>query len=163
MWPLMAKQVGERRGRKQLKDLGFSAPQLLPWGMKVMITTKGWTDFQGHWRSRKQAGKIRGPDPSMSLTSGGHLVEVEDGKLVRSDDLTEVVMPSDVGNIVELQERASGEDALQALGEPRRRLTGKTAMASLTAEDLEERLQRGYQLANEEYQKLEGMASWRSA
>lgn len=49
-WPLMAKHVGERRGRQQLAALGFSTPRLLPWGQRVMITTKGWDEFQGHWR-----------------------------------------------------------------------------------------------------------------
>ena len=50
-----------------------------------MVTTKGWDEFQGHWRSRKKPGVIRGPDPDMSLTSGGHLVEVESGQ-VRQDE-----------------------------------------------------------------------------
>ena len=72
-WPLMAKHVGERRGRQQLAVLGLVTPKLLPWGQRVMITTKGWDDFQGHWRARKKAGVVRGPDPDMSLTSGGHL------------------------------------------------------------------------------------------
>ena len=43
-WPLMAKHVGERRGRLQLQALGFTTPALLPWGRKVMVTTKGWDD-----------------------------------------------------------------------------------------------------------------------
>ena len=54
LWPLMAKHIGERRGRMQLRALGFSTPALLPWGRKVMVTTKGWDDFQGHWRQRKK-------------------------------------------------------------------------------------------------------------
>lgn len=89
-WPLMAKHVGERRGRQQLAALGFSTPRLVPWGQRVMITTKGWDEFQGHWRARKKPGKVRGPDPDMSLTSGGHLVEVEKGQYVRTDDLIPV-------------------------------------------------------------------------
>ena len=72
-WPLMAKHVGERRSRQQLAVLGLVTPKLLFWGQRVMITTKGWDDFQGHWRARKKAGVVRGPDPDMSLTSGGHL------------------------------------------------------------------------------------------
>ena len=52
LWPLMAKHVGERRGRQQLRAL------------------------EGHWRLRKRQGVVRGPDPEMSLTSGGHVVEI---------------------------------------------------------------------------------------
>ena len=86
-WPLMARHVAERRGRLQLKALGFVTPKLLAWCTKVMVTTKGWDNFQGHWRRRKKPGEVRGPDMNMSLTSGGHYVEVEDGHHVRTDDL----------------------------------------------------------------------------
>ena len=100
-WPLMARHVGERRGRQQLGTLGFVTPQLLPWGQRVMVTTKGWDDFQGHWRARKKPGFVRGPDPNMSLTSGGHLVEVEDGKFIRTDDMVRIG-DSEVKDVVEL-------------------------------------------------------------
>ena len=59
-WPLMAKHVGERRGRQQLAILGLVTPMLMPWGQRVMVTTKGWDEFQGHWRSRKKPGIVRG-------------------------------------------------------------------------------------------------------
>ena len=45
-WPLMARHIGERRGRMQLQALGFATPKLVAWGTKVMVTTKGWDNFQ---------------------------------------------------------------------------------------------------------------------
>lgn len=58
-----------------------------------MVTTKGWDDFQGHWRMRKKPGIVQGPDPEMSLTSGGHVVEIEKGKFVRTDDMVQAEDP----------------------------------------------------------------------
>ena len=46
LWPLMAKHIGERRGRLQLQALGFETPKMLPWRRKVMVTTKGWDDLE---------------------------------------------------------------------------------------------------------------------
>ena len=76
----MARHIGERRGRMQLAALGFETPKMLPYGTQVMVKTKSWDDFQGHWRARKKKGIVRGPDVSMSMTAGGYFVEVEDGK-----------------------------------------------------------------------------------
>ena len=153
-WPLMAKHVGERRGRQQLAALGFNTPQLLPWGQRVMVTTKGWDDFQGHWRARKKPGVVRGPDPDMSLTSGGHLVEVEDGKFIRTDDMVRVG-DVDGKEVVETNLRDKPADLLDHTVKPRRRLTEKTSLASIGVEDLQGRLWRGQEWANQEFKKLE--------
>eukprot|EP00913_Durusdinium_trenchii_P018989 g17845.t1 len=135
-WPLMAKHVGERRGRQQLAVLGLVTPKLLPWGQRVMITTKGWDDFQGHWRARKKAGVVRGPDPDMSLTSGGHLVEVEDGKLIRTDDMVVPGDPPALADVVEVEARDEPASILDRVVKPRRRLTEKTALASVSIEEV---------------------------
>ena len=153
-WPLMAKHVGERRGRQQLASLGFVTPQLLPWGQLVMITTKGWDDFQGHWRARKKPGVVRGPDPDMSLTSGGHLVEVEDGKFIRTDDMVPVD-GFETKDVVELAIRDQPADLLDRTVKPRRRLTEKTSLARIGGGEIQRRLTRGQAWANEEFKKLE--------
>ena len=153
-WPLMAKQVGERRGRQQLAAMGFGTPQLLPWGQRVMVTTKGWDDFQGHWRARKKPGVVRGPDPDMSLTSGGHLVEVEGGKFIRTDDMVRIEGSKDK-DVVELKIRDTPADLLDHAVKPRRRLTEKTSLAKIGAQEIQERLWRGQEWANLEFKKLE--------
>lgn len=153
-WPLMAKHVGERRGRQQLASLGFVTPQLLPWGQRVMITTKGWDDFQGHWRARKKPGVVRGPDPDMSLTSGGHLVEVENGNFIRTDDMVPVDS-FETKDVVELAVRDQPADLLDRTVKPRRRLTEKTSLARIGGGEIQRRLMRGQEWANEEFKKLE--------
>ena len=159
MWPLMAKHIGERRGRSQLKALGFATPAPLPWGRKVMVTTKGWDDFQGHWRQRKKPGVIRGPDPEMSLTSGGHLVEVDKGKLgfkyVRTNDIVQAEDPPSLTDVLTVEERPEPACILDGAAIPRRRLGEKTSLSCLTTGELHDRLRRGQQWANEEFSRLE--------
>eukprot|EP00913_Durusdinium_trenchii_P001700 g1572.t1 len=157
-WPLMAKHVGERRGRQQLASLGYGTPQLLPWGQRVMITTKGWDDFQGHWRARKKPGVVRGPDPDMSLTSGGHLVEVEGGKYIRTDDMVKVG-GFEMKDVVELAIRDQPADLLDGTVQPRRRLTEKTSLARIGGNEIQCRLMRGQAWANEEFKKLESQVA----
>ena len=154
-WPLMAKHVGERRGRQQLATLGFTTPRLMPWGQKVMVTTKGWDEFQGHWRSRKKPGVIRGPDPDMSLTSGGHLVEVESGKFVRANDMVVASDPPMLADVVEVTERTEPASILDKRVKPKRRLTEKTALAQVGVEVVQQRLLRGQAWANQEFQLVE--------
>ena len=154
-WPLMAKHVGERRGRLQLQALGFTTPSLLPWGQKVMVTTKGWDDFQGHWRLRKKQGVVRGPDPEMSLTSGGHIVEVDSGRLVRTNDLVKGDTPPALADLLSLEERAEPADIRDNTVIPRRRLTEKTSLSSVAVGELHDRLRRGQEWANEEFGRFE--------
>eukprot|EP00913_Durusdinium_trenchii_P016583 g15588.t1 len=155
LWPLMAKHVGERRGRLQLQALGFSTPRLLPWGRKVMVTTKGWDDFQGHWRMRKRPGVVRGPDPEMSLTSGGHVVEIEKGKFVRTADVVQAEDPPALEDVVTVKERPEPASILDGVVVPKRRLHEKTSLSCLSAEELQGRLHRGQAWANEEFSRFE--------
>ena len=155
LWPLMAKHIGERRGRLQLKALGFSTPALLPWGRKVMVTTKGWDDFQGHWRHRKKPGIVRGPDPEMSLTSGGHVVEIEKGKYIRTNDIIQADNPPSLEDVVTVEERPEPANILDGSVIPRRRLREKTSLSCLSISELQGRLHRGQEWANEEFSRLE--------
>ena len=109
-WPLIARHVGERRGRQQLEALGYQTPKLLPYGLLVMVRTKKYEEFQGHWRNQRKKAWIRGPDVSMSMTSGGHYLEDEEGKFLRSNDIVLDVVPEvaaveDRGPLHELEEK----------------------------------------------------------
>ena len=139
----MAKHVGEKPGRRQLATLGFSTPMLMPWGQKVMVTTKGWDEFQGHWRSRKKPGVVRGPDPDMSLTSGGHLVEMEKGKFVRTNDVVVAGSPPSLTDVAEVAVREEPACILDGTVKPKRRLTEKTALAQFNVEEVQLRLLPG--------------------
>lgn len=154
-WPLMAKHVGERRGRLQLQALRFTTPMLLPWGRKVMVTKKGWDDFQGHWRLRKRQGVVRGPDPEMSLTSGRHVVEVDTGKFVRTNDLVQGEAPPSLSDLLTLEERPEPADIRDNTVIPHRRVREKTSLSSLALWELQGRLRRGQEWANEEFGRLE--------
>ena len=139
----MAKHVDEMRGRLQLRSLGFATPPLLPWGRRVMVTTKGWDDFQGHWRMRKKLGIVRGPDAEMSLISGGHVVEIEKGKFVRIDDMMYAEDPPSLTDIFEVKERAEPANILDRPIKPARRLSEKTTLSALSVVELQARLRRG--------------------
>ena len=58
--PLLARHVGERRGRQQLTSMGC-------YNQKVVFHTKGWENFQGHWKERKKEAWVRGPEISISV------------------------------------------------------------------------------------------------
>ena len=140
LWPLMAKHIGERRGRMQLRALGVHYTCSTSLGRKVMVTTKGWDDSQGHWRLRKKPGVIRGPDCEMSLTSGGHLVEVDKGKYVRTNDIAQAEDPPSLTDVVTVEERHEPASILDGSVVPRRRLDEKTSLSCLTAKELQDLL-----------------------
>ena len=75
-----------------------------------MVATKGWDDFQGHWRLRKQPGIIRGADPDMSLTSGGHVVEVARGNFFRTTDIVQAEDPPALDDLPLVEERSEPAD-----------------------------------------------------
>ena len=160
-WPLMARHVAERRGRLQLEALGFSTPRLLPWNTKVAVSTKGWDEFQGHWRPRKRLGRVKGPDISMSMTSGGHFIQLEEGGCLRASDAVEMpetgaaALQGEEENLPELEMRPRGAAPIDVEGRPARRLGEKTALKSVKSEELQERLQRGVQYANELFKSME--------
>ena len=54
-----------------------------------------------------------------------------------------------------LEAREAGPGPLPALGEPRRRITGKTSMMAVSVNEAERRLHRGCELANEEFRRIE--------
>ena len=164
-WPLVFRHAAERRGRLQLAELGMRTGKLLPFGQEVVVGTKKWEDFQGHWRARKKKAWIQGPDVSMSLTSGGHYVVDEDGKYMHATDIALNAGPrlrieddpSPLPELVELSAKACEHSFDEA---PRHRVHGKQSLKSLgldevSADDLQDRLHRGCHLANVEAKNLE--------
>ena len=112
-----------------------------------MVTTKGWDDFQGHWKLRKKPGIIRGPDPEMSLTSGGHVVEVSKGKYVRTNDIVEAENPPALEDVIAVEERPEPASILDGTVRPCRRLGEKTSLSSISVAELQDRLHRGQEWA----------------
>ena len=161
-WPLMARHVAERRGRLQLKALGFATPTLLPWNSRVAVSTKGWDEFQGHWRPRKRVGRVKGPDISMSMTSGGHYVQLDEGRFVRANDVVDVspeteaaaVRESEAG-VADLEQRARGGGPVDLEGRPSGRLREKTAIRGISIQEAQSRLDRGVLHANTLFKSLE--------
>lgn len=128
LWPLAARHVAERRGRQQLAALGFRTPHLLPFNSEVLVETKKHEDFQGHWRMRKKRAWVRCPDPTMSLTSGGHYLVDEAGKYFRGvkprpAPLTPEMVAAEPAL---LQDCEVGGGPFADLDPPRRRVHGKS-------------------------------------
>ena len=98
---------------------------------------------------------VRGPDPEMSLTSGGHIVEVDSGRLVRTNDLVKGDTPPALADLLSLEERAEPADIRDNTVIPRRRLTEKTSLSSVAVLELHDRLRRGQEWANEEFGRFE--------
>ena len=126
-WQLMARHVAERRGRLQLKALGFVTPKLLAWGAKVMVTTKGRTTSNttggtGRNAGGKRCGHEHVPDIWCAL-----FLRVEDGHHVRTDDLQLTGSHEELEEAVPVRAlaREAGEDLMASMGEPRRTITEK--------------------------------------
>ena len=79
----------------------------------------------------------------MSLTSGGHIAATEDKKYLHTDDLVpckEHEQEEAVPELLELVERDPGAGPLRGLGDPPRRIRGKSAGKSLGVQALQRRL-----------------------
>lgn len=111
----------------QLAALGLATPTMLAFNTEVTVETKKWEEFQGHWRPRRKRAWVRGPDPTMSLTSGGHYLVDEEGRFFRAAHprpLAAQDVPG-AGPEVLLDEAARGPGPL-ALGDaPAHRVRGK--------------------------------------
>ena len=165
-WPLLARHAGERRGRQQLTSMGYEVAPLLPYNQRVVVHTKSWEDFQGHWRERKKEAWVRGPGVSMSLTSSGHYLIDKEGSFLRATDLIK-------SDKIDRLDPGGSDAILDPLPEvleagrpepPRRRVTGKSAPLPLVAslavsqDVLIDRLRRGHEFANEEARRVSTLA-----
>lgn len=70
LWPILVRHAGKRRLRWQLQQVGYPVPGLLPFNTKVFVKRKSWDERYAAWRWECVPGRVMGPDPWSSLTSG---------------------------------------------------------------------------------------------
>jgi hypothetical protein len=91
-WPLALQHAAELKFRRVLSQLGASTPKLLPFGCQVLVRTKIWRQRAQPWKWPMESATALGPASSMSLSSSGHWVEVDNGRV--GFRATVVVKPS---------------------------------------------------------------------
>jgi len=139
-WPLAARHAGERRLRRQLKQVGWEVPQLLPFGARAWVVKKRWKDRNDAWRDSREQVRILGPDRLMSMTSQGYYCQsIADGNCYSTTDVVipetdpeaDPPQPADEDlPVVELRDNRVVDLTVDA---PRRRLRTKTAVPHLAA------------------------------
>ena len=123
-WPLLVRHASERRLRWQLTQVGYPVPMLLPFNTKVLVKRKSWNNRYGQWN--RAPGKVYGPDPWSSLTSGGYVVKMEDGRFAPSTDVAvEHAEPGEPEQYPVVHEQAEQPAAAPLQDAPRRRLRFK--------------------------------------
>ena len=155
LWPLVARHVGERRLRAQLRGCGYPVGDLLKFGTQAFALRKWWQDNHEEWGDTRQPVLVLGPDACSTLTSTNYFVQsIDTGKYFFTADVitpdfeaTETAVlgqnadqpapdgaaPRPIGadNAIYLPER---DEASRPAGmdlQPARRLRGKTKPAML--------------------------------
>ena len=155
LWPLVARHVGERRLRAQLRGCGYPVGDLLKFGTQAYALRKWWQDNHEEWADTRQPVLVLGPDACSTLTSTNYFVQsIDTGKYFFTADVitpdfeaTEAAVlgqnaeqpahagaaprPIGVDNAIYLPER---DEASRPAGmdlQPARRLRGKTKPALL--------------------------------
>ena len=84
---------------------------------------KSWNNRYGQWRWDRAPGKIYGPDPWSSLTSGGYVVRMDDGRFVPSTDaVVEHPEPGEQEQLPLVQQLPDQPEEQVLAEAPRRRL-----------------------------------------
>ena len=136
-WPMLVRHAGERRLRWQLLQVGYPIPALLPFNTKVLVKRKSWNNRYGQWRWDRAPGKIYGPDPWSSMTSGGYVVKMDDGRFVPSTDVVvEHPEPGEPEQLPMVQERPEQQEGEALVEAPRRRLRFKQPEPRLASLEL---------------------------
>ena len=87
-WPLVARHVGERRLRAQLRACGYPVGDLLRFGTKAFTLRKWWQHSYGEWRDLRQPVIVLGPDACSTLTTTHYFVQaVETGRYFFTTDV----------------------------------------------------------------------------
>ena len=86
-WPLALRHSSELMIRQQLRDVGIPAPGLLPFGLQALAKRKRWQGAETKWLSPLTKCVVMGPAPEMSMSSGGYIVKLEDGTIMRTTSL----------------------------------------------------------------------------
>ena len=124
-WPMIVRHAAERRLRWQLQQVGYPVPHMLPFYTKVLVKRKSWNARYMAWRYDRTTGKIMGPDPWSSLTSGGYCVQLEDGKYLATTDVIVSHPGPGEEQVHMVVEKPEGDAAPPLEPVVRRRLRGK--------------------------------------
>ena len=104
------RHAAEERFRAQLQLLGVDTPRLLTFGGHVMVKQKTWFHRGVDWKFPMMKARCLGPAGDMSVSSGGYVLLLEDGKMIRS---TVVVQPTDWEALRHQATEDTQPDALQ--------------------------------------------------
>ena len=87
-WPLVAKHVGERRLRAQLRSFGYPVGDLLRFGTKAYALRKWWQHRYEQWRDIREPVMILGPDACSTLTTTNYFVQaIDSGRYFFTNDV----------------------------------------------------------------------------
>ena len=88
LWPLVARHVGERRLRAQLRACGYPVGDLLKFGTQAFTLRKWWQDNHEEWGDTRQPVLVLGPDVCSTLTSTNYFVQsIDAGKYFFTGDV----------------------------------------------------------------------------
>ena len=87
-WPLVARHVGERRLRAQLRSVGYPVGELLQFGTRAYALRKWWQHRYEQWRDVRESVIVLGPDACSTLTSTNYFVQaIDSGRYFFTDDV----------------------------------------------------------------------------
>ena len=87
-WPLIAKHVGERRLRAQLRSFGYPVGVLLRFGTKAYAMRKWWQHRYEQWCDIREEVVVLCPNACSTLTSTNYFGQaVETGRYFFTDDV----------------------------------------------------------------------------
>ena len=83
-WPLALRHAAECMLRSQLWQLGIATPTIPGFGVRAVAKSKTWHHRGVPWKFPGVLVRVWGPASDMSLTSGGVLVQDEQGRWLRT-------------------------------------------------------------------------------
>ena len=112
-WPLVAKHVGERRLRAQLRSFGYPVGDLLRFGTKAYALRKWWQHRYEQWRDIREPVVILGPDACSTLTTTNYFVQaIDSGRYFFTND---VITPDFAATEEAVLGPAAGDPAAHAV------------------------------------------------
>ena len=144
-WPLALRHVAESFLRDQLWHFGIATPALPAFGTKAVARTKTWHQRGSPWKHPGCKVRIWGPAADMSLSSGGVVVQDEEGRWMRTTVARPVRDPE-----VDDDGLVTGEIQV-----PNNRCRGSSPMTVDTPQDEAKDLTGEQQLLNESEELVE--------
>ena len=110
-WPLIAKHVGERRLRAQLRVCGYPVGDLLRFGTRVFALRKWWQHRYEQWRDIREPVLVLGPDACSTLTSTNYFVQaIDSGRYFFTADIITVDFAAADGAVLNQEDPQPGVD-----------------------------------------------------